>query len=31
MQPFNKERQALHDRLSGTVVLRGEPNAAPQR
>ena len=29
MQPFNKQGQALHDRLSGTVVLRRTPAAAP--
>ena len=27
MQPFNKEGQALHDRLTGTVVLRRKASA----
>jgi hypothetical protein len=25
MQPFNARRQTLHDRLSGSVVLRRPP------
>ncbi len=27
MQPFNVRRQTLHDRLAGTLVLRGQPPA----